>query len=189
LIGTREGDITTQLRKEEGMKMVKWSTLILGIVLVVIQFIRPERNAARGPSANAMGNHFPVPASVQSVFERSCYDCHSDNTKYPWYAEVMPVGWWLAKHIRDGKRGLDFDQFGSYRAFRQYRRFNDIIEQVNKDEMPLPSYLLIHRYARLTAAEKSDLEQWCTAMRDSMKVRYPVDSLERRPGGQRPRRD
>ena len=171
------------------MKIVKWGSLILLAVMVVIQFFRPAKNAAEGPSSNTMRVHFPVPANVQSVFERSCYDCHSNNTHYPWYAEVMPVGWWLAKHIRDGKRGLDFDQFGSYRVFRQYRKFNDIIEQVDKDEMPLPSYLLIHRYARLTAAEKSDIIQWCTAMRDTMKTRFPLDSLERRPGGQRPQRD
>jgi len=171
------------------MKMFKWGFLMLLVVIVVIQFIRPAKNASQGSSPNTMGVYFPVPANVQSVFERSCYDCHSDNTKYPWYSEVMPVGWWLAKHIREGKRGLDFDQFGGYRTFRQYRKFNDIIEQIDKDEMPLPSYLLIHRYARLTIAEKSEITRWCTAMRDTMKTRFPLDSLERRPGGQRQRRD
>jgi hypothetical protein len=64
---------------------------------------------------------------------------------------------------------------------KQYHRFNDIIEQLDKDEMPLPSYLLIHRYAKLTAEEKKEIIQWCTAMRDSMKTKYPVDSLERKP--------
>ena len=64
---------------------------------------------------------------------------------------------------------------------KQYRRFKDITENVENDEMPLPSYLLIHRYAKLSATEKNDLIQWCAAMRDSMKTKFPVDSLERRP--------
>jgi len=76
---------------------------------------------------------------------------------------------------------LDFDEFGTYRPFRQYRRFGDIIEQVTRDEMPLPSYLIIHRYAKLSLQEKAVLVSWCRAMIDSMKVKYPTDSLVRRP--------
>jgi len=163
------------------MKLVKWVLLILAVAVIIMQFIRPEKNISKESSPIAMAQHFPVPQTIQSMFQRSCNDCHTNSTVYPWYAEVQPFGWWLNKHIRDGKRGLNFDEFAGYRLMKQYRRFNDIVEQVQEDKMPLPSYLIAHGYARLTPDEKTELVGWCTAMRDSMKVKFPVDSLERRP--------
>lgn len=162
------------------MKLLKWILLVLAVAAVIMQLIRPEKNIAKQPPTASIAEHYPIPVSLQSVLQRSCYDCHSNNTVYPWYAEVQPVGWWLNKHIRDGKRGLDFDEYAAYRIMKQYRRFNDIIEQVQEDKMPLPSYLIMHRNAILTTDEKNELVQWCTAMRDSMKATFPIDSLERR---------
>jgi hypothetical protein len=163
------------------MKALKWILLVFAAAVLIVQFIRPEKNTSKELSSTALTQHFQVPQTIQSVLQRSCNDCHSNNTVYPWYAEIQPLGWWLNKHIRDGKRGVNFDEYAGYRLMKQYRRFNDIIEQVQEDKMPLPSYLIIHRYAKLTVAEKNELVQWCTAMRDSMKAKYPVDSLERRP--------
>ncbi len=161
------------------MKLWKKIVVVLAAVVVILQFFRPEKNNGNSP-AHSIAQLFAVPPGVQTVLQRSCYDCHSNNTVYPWYAEVQPAGWYLAKHIRDGKRGLNFDDYASYRLMKQYRRFKDIIDQVENDEMPLPSYLLIHRYAKLSASEKSELIQWCTAMRDTMKANFPADSLERK---------
>lgn len=163
------------------MKALKWILLVFAIAVLVIQFVRPEKNISKEPTSIAIAQHYPVPQTIQSVLQRSCNDCHSNNTVYPWYTEIQPFGWWLNKHIRDGKRGVNFDEYASYRLMKQYHRFNDIIEQVQEDKMPLPSYLIIHRYAKLTKEEKNELVQWCTAMRDSMKAKFPVDSLERRP--------
>ena len=162
------------------MKLWKKIAIALAVVVVVLQFIRPEKNAGNSPTMHSITQNFPVPAGVQTVLQRSCYNCHSNRTDYPWYEEVQPVGWFLNKHIQDGKRGLNFDEYTTYRIMKQYRRFNDIIENVDKDEMPLPSYLIIHRNAKLTASEKDELIRWCNAMRDSMKVKFPVDSLERK---------
>jgi hypothetical protein len=163
------------------MKALKWVLMALAVAILLVQMVRPAKNVSGAPSTTNISLHFPVPQAVQTVLQRSCNDCHSNNTVYPWYAEIEPVGWWLNKHILDGKRGLNFDEFTSYRLMKQYRRFNDIIEQVQKDEMPLPSYLIVHRNARLSTDEKNELVQWCTAMRDSMKAKFPVDSLERKP--------
>jgi hypothetical protein len=162
------------------MKLWKKIVLVLAAAFVILQFVRPEKNVG-SPSTQNIAQHFSVPTGVQTVLQRSCYNCHSNNTVYPWYAEVQPAGWFLAKHIRDGKRGLNFDEYATYRLMKQYRRFQDIIDQVQNDEMPLPSYLIIHRDAKLNSSQKDELIQWCTAMRDSMKVRYPADSLQRRP--------
>ena len=163
------------------MKVLKWLLVVLGILLVFIQFIRPQKNLSNSLSPHTINNGFAVPQQIQSILQRSCYDCHSNNTVYPWYAEIEPVGWWLNKHIQDGRRGLNYDEYTTYRLMKQYHRFKDVIDQIEKEKMPLPSYLLIHRYAKLSAEEKGLLIQWCTAMRDSMKVKFPVDSLERKP--------
>lgn len=135
------------------MKVFRVVLLVIAAGVVVIQFIRPVKNIATPPPAHSIVQHFSVPESVQTILKQSCYDCHSNNTVYPWYAEFEPVGWWLNSHIQNGKRHVNYDEYSTYRPIRQFGRFRDLIEQIEKDEMPLPSYLLIHRYGRLTPEE------------------------------------
>ena len=131
------------------------------VVLVGIQFIRPARNlAAPGPNPNDLTALHPVPPAVKAILERSCYDCHSDNTRYPWYANIQPVAWWLDHHITDGKRHLNFSQFAKYNAKRAGKKLEQILDETRDGGMPLPSYTLIHRDAKLTAAEVKALEAW-----------------------------
>jgi hypothetical protein len=163
------------------MKLLKKILFILAAAFILIQFIRPEKNRSDAPSGNGVAKQFVVPADVQRLLKNSCYNCHSNNTVYPWYAEVQPVGWWLGKHIRNGKAELNFDEFATYRPMRQYKKSKEVEEQIRNDEMPLPAYTLIHRNAILSADEKAMLINWSVAMRDSMKARYPLDSLERKP--------
>jgi hypothetical protein len=169
------------------MKYVRITLAILVLVVLAVQFFRPPRNLLRASPGSGIESRYPVPEHVMQIFRRSCYDCHSDSTVYPWYAEIQPVGWWLSSHIESGKRQMDFDRFAGYRPFRQYGKFKDIIEQLQKDEMPLGSYLFIHRYARLSPDEKEEVIRWSRAMMDTMHARYPIDSLQRkrteRPGG------
>ena len=163
------------------MKTFKIIGFLVVAVFVAIQFIRSPKNADSQPPLHGIAQAFDVPDSVQTILRRSCYDCHSNNTVYPWYAYVEPIGWWLNSHIQNGKRHVDYDEYGTYLPVRQFVRFRNIIEQIQNDEMPLPSYLLIHRYARMTPAEKSLIIRWSTAMIDSMRVKYPPDSLRFRP--------
>lgn len=162
------------------MKYVRIALALLALAVCAIQFFRPPRNLSHGPPERGIEGLYPVPDRVMQIFRRSCYDCHSDSTVYPWYAEIQPLAWWLNSHIEQGKRQMDFDMFAGYRPFRQYGKFRDIIEQIQKDEMPLPSYLIIHRYARLTPDEKEEVLRWSRAMMDTMRARYPADSLQRR---------
>jgi hypothetical protein len=171
------------------MKILRSVLVVLAAGFIVIQFIRPTRNIAPESSKDSINKHFAVPDSVQNILQRSCYDCHSNNTVYPWYDKVEPVGWWVNSHIQNGKRHVNYDEYARYRPIRQFIRFRDLITQIKRDEMPLPSYLLIHRYAKLSPEEKSLLIRWSTAMMDSMKVKYPPDSLRFRPrkeAGNRP---
>lgn len=158
------------------MKLFK-RILIIGLVaFIAIQFIRPEKNLRTAPSEGEIGRHFDVPPELRAVLRNSCYDCHSNNTRYPWYAEVQPVGWILASDISEAKSELNFDEFGNYSRMVQYWEFGKIQEQVENREMPLPSYLMMHPKAELSADTKARLINWTLAMRDSMKAHFPIDS-------------
>jgi Haem-binding domain len=163
-------------------KFFKRFFLLLIVVFVVIQFFRPEKNIAAGPEAFAkdITTVHNVPADVQLILEKACYDCHSNNTRYPWYNNIQPVAWWLSSHIKDGKKDLNYSGFASYSLRKQYNRLLQTSDLVKKGAMPLSSYTWIHKDAVLTDAEKLALANWTTAIRDSMKSVYPADSLERK---------
>lgn len=160
-------------------KILKRTLLILLVAFVGIQFYRPEKNKATGPFTNDIANKYPVPDDVKTILKASCNDCHSNNTLYPWYAEVQPVRWWLDGHINDGKKGLNFDEFLSYPIRKQYKRLDDINKLVKEDKMPLDSYLWIHKNAKLNELQKLTIANWATSLRDSIKANYPPDSLVR----------
>lgn len=162
------------------MKVVKIILLVLLAAFVVIQFIRPPKNVSDGNMPNDISTKFRIPEDVQTELHNSCYDCHSNNTRYPWYAEVQPVGWLLDKDIRDAKKNLNFSEFGAYRLRRQYIKLGQIADQVSEEEMPLPNYTIIHTDAKLSPERRTRLVTWANAMRDSMKAMYPPDSLERK---------
>lgn len=162
------------------MIWLKRILLALVAVFVVLQFIRPPKNVSNGNAANDISTKYRVPPDVQQILQTSCYDCHSNTTRYPWYAEVQPAGWWLNSDIQEAKRAVNFSEFAGYGLRRQYIKFKQIADQVSEEEMPLPSYLIIHTDARLLPEQRDKLVAWATAMRDTMKASYPVDSLERR---------
>lgn len=162
------------------MKIVKGILVVLVAAFVVIQFIRPEQNVQRRPPGEGLGDLFPIPDSVHQILVVACFDCHSDSTRYPWYASVQPSAWFLSNHVHNGRRNLNFDEFATYRPFRQFGKLVQIERQLNEGEMPLSSYLLIHRDAVLSQSQKDLLITWSRALRDSLRQRYPPDSLERR---------
>ncbi len=161
-------------------KILKRTFQILLLAFIVIQFIRPAKNKAEGISNNDISKIYTLPADVQSILKTSCYDCHSNNTEYPWYAQIQPVGWWLNSHINDGKKDLNFSEFKTYSIRKQYRKLEEVNELVKKGAMPLDSYLWIHKDAKLTEQQKLTLAGWVTAVRDTIKVIYPADSLVRK---------
>jgi len=161
-------------------KNLKRFLIALLVLFIIIQFFRPAKNISDKPSSNDISTKYKVPEDVEKILEASCYDCHSNNTIYPWYAEVQPVGWWLNNHIIEGKKELNFSEFAAYSIRRQYSKLGEINDQIKKDEMPLKSYLIIHRYASLSARQKSAITNWATSLRDSIKANYPPDSLKKR---------
>ena len=155
---------------------------LLFAALMIIQFFSPEKNTRPDNAAtdNSIEKVLAVPSEVQSILQTSCYDCHSNDTEYPWYAEVQPVGWWLNHHIKEGKAELNFDEFATYSLRRQYKKLEEINEEVKEGEMPLNSYTLMHKNARLSETQKLAIAGWVAASLDIMKSRYPADSLLRK---------
>lgn len=160
--------------------MIKKIFLFLLIALIVIQFIRPEKNKAEGPQPNYIGNVYAIPADVKSILAKGCNDCHSNNTNYPWYSKVQPFLWWLDDHIKDGKKKLNFDDYTNRSLRYQYHKMEETIEMVKEGEMPLDSYTWVHKDARLSEEERGKLTSWANSIMDTMKARHPIDSLIRK---------
>ncbi len=159
-------------------KLAKNIGLGLLVVLVIIQFFRPARNESNETTFD-ISTKYPVPDTVKAILKASCYDCHSNHTEYPWYANVQPVAWWLANHVNEGKGELNFNTFAKYRIGRQYNKLDKIAKEVNEGEMPLSSYTLIHRYAKLDDGQRKLVADWANSIHDSIKATYPADSLKR----------
>ncbi|HQV05528.1 MAG: heme-binding domain-containing protein [Chitinophagaceae bacterium] len=162
------------------MKVVKKILWVLLAGLIVIQFIHPKKNKAEGPQPNYIGTKFAVPQDVQAILKIACNDCHSNNTRYPWYARFQPVHWWLNKHIVKGKDELNFDEYANKSLRYQYHKMKETVDMVKKGEMPLNSYTWTHKDARLSDTEKDKIITWAGSILDSMKAHYPMDSLERK---------
>ena len=157
--------------------------LVLLLIFIIIQFFRPEKNIHPQPQPADISTVYTVPADVDSILVKACNDCHSNNTRYPWYNNIQPVAWWLKNHIDEGKEELNFNAFGSYTAARKYDKVKEIKKQVDEGEMPISSYTLIHRDAKLTDVEKKAITSWSENIRQQMEAQYPKDSLIRhRPG-------
>ncbi|CCH56920.1 hypothetical protein BN8_06310 [Fibrisoma limi BUZ 3] len=140
----------------------------LVVILVAIQFIRSERNQSAAPSPNDITTNYAVPANVQTVLKRSCYDCHSNNTTYPWYDNIQPVSWWLNHHIKEGKEELNFSEFASYPSKKAKHKLEEVSEAVTDGWMPLNSYLWIHHDAVLKPEEAALLADWAKGLQRQM---------------------
>jgi len=150
--------------------MNRTKKILLGLlmVLILVQFIQPARNKSSELSSTDIKKTFSIPENVQLVLQISCYDCHSNNTNYPWYSKIQPFGWLLAKHIKNGKAELNFNEFSSYSLRRQISKLTGIGNSVKDGTMPLTSYILIHKNARLSNEDKALLIGWAMSTKDSL---------------------
>ena len=148
--------------------MVKRISLGLLLTVAGIQFIRPGKNLSPVPAKTDLFVLHPAPAEVKRLLMTGCYDCHSENTRYPWYAEIQPAAWWLAQHINDGKRELNLSFFGELSARRQATKLDDMADVITTRKMPLSSYTLVHRDAKFTNTQIKQLTAWLDALRDRL---------------------
>ncbi|CAN5149823.1 hypothetical protein BH20BAC1_BH20BAC1_28970 [soil metagenome] len=152
------------------MRILKGTVLFLLLAFVVIQFFRPDRNISKRDLSGTITKRVPVPVDVQRLLQNACYDCHSNNTRYPWYVNMQPVAWLMAHHIREGKKELNFDEFGSYSGRRQLSKLKSVAGSVKDESMPLSSYMLMHKEARLSEKEKELIINWALQTKDSLEA-------------------
>ena len=107
--------------------------------------------------------------NISAILQESCYDCHSNNTKYPWYNKVQPAAWFLENHIKDGKEELNFNEWDTYSNRRKNSKLKSIISQVKDDEMPLASYTLIHKDAKLSKSEKTLIIDYIKNLKENLR--------------------
>ena len=157
------------------LKIFGW---ILLIALIGVQFFRPSKNIQEGMSANHINSKFAVPEDVKLILEKACFDCHSNNSRYPWYFNIQPVGIWMNKHIKDAKSGLNFSEYTDKRPRYQHHKMEEVIEKVKEGEMPLDSYTWTHKDARLSENEKNKIIDWAKSIMDTLEAKYPIDSLK-----------
>ncbi len=150
------------------MKLFKKILLALLIVFIIIQFIRPAHNLSEQVLPTDIAKIYAVPDSVQHLLNIACYDCHSDNTRYPIYTYVQPVGWIMARHVKRGKADLNFSEFGTYSKRKQQSKLKAIINTIRDNEMPLTSYKLMHGDARLSKEEKELIMNWTTVTKNNL---------------------
>lgn len=108
-----------------------------------------------------------TPENVAQLIKSACYDCHSNETVYPWYAKVQPFGWFLKDHIDEGRRELNFSTFASYEPKRQAKKLDEAAELIENGGMPLESYTLIHKEAKLTAEQKKLLTDYFNTVKNA----------------------
>jgi len=152
--------------------MKKKTKILIGILilLIVIQFVKPARNNGNAFGRNDFTHELQISDTVMRILKVSCFDCHSNHTNYPWYAEINPVGWWLNHHVNEGKKELNFSEFVTYSPKRQDKKLEEIADQVKEHEMPLSSYTLIHKDAKLDKEQIAALVQWSEKAREVIKT-------------------
>jgi hypothetical protein len=153
------------------MSLFKKILVAIVVILLAIQFIRPDRNIDSQASSSDISGVVNVPDTVKVILQNACYDCHSNNTRYPWYVNIQPAGWWMAGHISVAKNDLNFSEFGGYEQRKQISKLDGVAAVVEEDIMPLRSYKMMHKSARLSTNEKDLLIDWARLSTDSISAK------------------
>ena len=149
---------------------------VTGLILIVafagIQFVRPEKTNPSTDPANVLR----APRNVQAILKRSCYDCHSNETRWPWYSNLAPMSWTLVEDVEEGRDEMSFSEWNTYAADRRAHLLEEICEVVEKGEMPLKPYALMHPRARITIEDKRALCVWANQERRRLGARQRTSS-------------
>lgn len=143
--------------------MIKKIAIGFMSLLVIIQFFRIDKTNPKVVIENDFIFQTNPPEQIQTILKTSCYDCHSNESKYPWYTDIAPVSWWVKHHINEAREELNFSDWTSYPLKKQKHKLEEVYEEVDEGEMPLLSYLIVHKEAKLTTEQKNELITWFKA--------------------------
>jgi hypothetical protein len=141
-------------------KLLKWSAVAFALLFLGAQAYRPDRTNPAVDKSRTLAANTQMTPEVEAVLRRSCGDCHSSETAWPWYSNVAPVSWFLKSHVEEGRRELSFSEWATYPKRKRERKLHEMCEQVESGEMPLKSYLPLHPSARLSEEEKRAICDW-----------------------------
>ena len=143
--------------------MFKKILVLLLLAVVAMQFIRPDRSNPKVNPAEDLAAVANPPADVQAILKKACYDCHSNETVWPWYSNITPVNWFVVNHINEGREKLNFSTFGTLSPADRSEALGEAAEAVREGEMPMSSYVLLHPEAKLDATQRQNLLNWLQA--------------------------
>ena len=145
-----------------------WKYLLGGTILlfILIQFIPNELPEVITDNPGDLIGSGIVSDEVASMLKKSCYDCHSNTTKYPWYSYVAPVSWLVAKDTREGRNEVNFSIWNEYEMMDKLAVLDDIYSEVEEEHMPMPIYTLLHSEAKLDAAQRQKIMEWAETTMD-----------------------
>ena len=149
-------------------KILKWVAIAVALIFVGIQFVRPQMTNAAVDESRTVDARLRVTPEVRAVLARSCNDCHTQQTRFPWYSRVAPFSWLLADHIREGRDHLNFSDWAAYDAEEQDLLLQNVCRITKRGAMPIPSYLYIHRDAKLSQGDVKTLCDWANAERERL---------------------
>ncbi|MBT3742815.1 MAG: heme-binding domain-containing protein [Polaribacter sp.] len=142
------------------MKILKKLGYFLLFVFIIAQFFGPEKNEGDLASVDSFIAETNPPENVKNIFETTCYDCHSSKTAYPWYNNITPVNYWLASHVKDGKKHLNFSKWNEYSLKKKEHKMDELYEEVAEGEMPLNFYTWTHSEANLSQEQVDAVVTW-----------------------------
>lgn len=122
-----------------------------------------------------------TPEDIALLIRNSCYDCHSNETKYPWYAKIQPVAWYLKDHIDEGREEFNFSEFANYEPLRQAKKMRKSAHEIEEGEMPLESYTYIHQEAKLTSEQKEKLQKYFTTVKEQIMLENNISEEQMKP--------
>lgn len=152
---------------------LKQGAVLLLVLFVGAQFVRPTTAVQPVDRSLGLAARAQMPSQLRGLLERSCRDCHSHDTAWPWYSKVAPMSWWIAGHVNGGRRHFNYSTWGNLEPAKASHALEEICEVVEKGEMPLTSYLIVRREARLSREEAEALCQWTQVERDRIAASLP----------------
>ncbi len=148
--------------------MAKRIFYFLLVVFAVMQLFQPDRNTSSENLKSDLANHYNIPDSVETLLNTICYDCHSNNTDYPWFINVQPIGWYMQSKVTKGKQHLNFSEFGNLPKEKALRKLSEIDDVMKTNRMPLKAYKWYNRTADLNDLQRKQISAWAISLRDQI---------------------
>jgi len=147
-------------------KFLKKAAIVIGVLFIVIQFYRPEKSNPPVDESKVIFATMKVPENIQLILKRSCFDCHSNSTVWPWYSNVAPASWLVIRDANEGRKHLNFSRWGEYSPSKSASLFNEIYEEVEAGRMPFAPYLIMHSDAKLSPEDIQAMLDWAADEQD-----------------------